>query len=464
MANTTERLANIGYIGLKVEATPGVAVVPTDFIPLYSEDMSTMLNLVEDVPIAGMAWGRYQNLQGQRGHKGKFTCMAEPNTAAKLFNMLMTAGTILTGYTITCTSANATIGATYTNNGQTFTVVGTIAASTTLLVVGTGAPAASGTLTKATGTGDATITFSAFSANNINMWPFTTGVGAASYTVDISTGNQVFRFFGSGLSQISPKFQGNEMQFECNMSSLGAWDTRQLASTPTGTNPWTIVFDTTYDPAPTDGLVVGDTLQIQKAAGGTINIVVASINVNGTTITTTTADPTSAVLGDAVIIRPQTPSFTSRTPFLWSRSQFCFSTTALLALSATHTPLEQGVDWAVMHKFENDEGSKRSGNFDPASLPRLTYDASFKIKKFFDDPLDMAKFNSLVKQAVVIRHFSETNFELRITMNNIKPRTTPKPKLSSDALAYAEFEFAPQYDPTDGQAMDVKVLDALAAL
>lgn len=65
------------------------------------------------------------------------------------------------GYTFTVTSANATVGATYTNNGQTFTVLSTIAASTTLRMYGTGAPAASGTLTKASGTGDATIAFSA---------------------------------------------------------------------------------------------------------------------------------------------------------------------------------------------------------------------------------------------------------------------------------------------------------------
>jgi len=61
----------------------------------------------------------------------------------------------------TVTSANATAGATYTNNGETFTVQQTIAGATTLLCSSTGAPAASGDLTKASGTGDATIAFSA---------------------------------------------------------------------------------------------------------------------------------------------------------------------------------------------------------------------------------------------------------------------------------------------------------------
>lgn len=68
-------------------------------------------------------------------------------------------------FAFTVSSANATVGATYTNNGQTFTVQTTIAAQTALVCTGTGVPLASGTLTKASGTGDATITFSAYAVN-----------------------------------------------------------------------------------------------------------------------------------------------------------------------------------------------------------------------------------------------------------------------------------------------------------
>jgi hypothetical protein len=69
-------------------------------------------------------------------------------------------------YRFTVTAANATAGATYTNNGQTFTVTDTITAGTILYCFGTGAPTANGTLTFATGIGDATITFSANTAPN----------------------------------------------------------------------------------------------------------------------------------------------------------------------------------------------------------------------------------------------------------------------------------------------------------
>jgi hypothetical protein len=56
-------------------------------------------------------------------------------------------------------SGNATSGATYTNNGVTYTVSATIAAGTLLQATGNAAPTTSGTLTKASGTGDATLTF-----------------------------------------------------------------------------------------------------------------------------------------------------------------------------------------------------------------------------------------------------------------------------------------------------------------
>lgn len=66
-----------------------------------------------------------------------------------------------TRYVFTVTSANATQGAIYSNNSQTFRVQTTISSGTTLTTIGSGAPTSSGTLTKVSGTGDATISFSA---------------------------------------------------------------------------------------------------------------------------------------------------------------------------------------------------------------------------------------------------------------------------------------------------------------
>lgn len=59
----------------------------------------------------------------------------------------------------TTSPANATQGAVYTNNSQTFTVVTTISGGQYLVCGASGAPTATGTLTKVSGTGDATIAY-----------------------------------------------------------------------------------------------------------------------------------------------------------------------------------------------------------------------------------------------------------------------------------------------------------------
>jgi len=68
-------------------------------------------------------------------------------------------GTFYLPYSFLCTTANATVGATYTHNSVTYTVVKTVASSTVVVMSGSAAPLSSGTLTKASGTGDTTIAF-----------------------------------------------------------------------------------------------------------------------------------------------------------------------------------------------------------------------------------------------------------------------------------------------------------------
>lgn len=74
-----------------------------------------------------------------------------------------TSGTRFTEWGFVVSGAAATIGATYTNNGETYTVLQTVAATDKFLIMAPaagGAPLASGVLTKTAGGGDATITFS----------------------------------------------------------------------------------------------------------------------------------------------------------------------------------------------------------------------------------------------------------------------------------------------------------------
>jgi len=76
-------------------------------------------------------------------------------------------------YTFTITSATVVAGDVYSNNSQTF-IVSTSGTVTSMPTAGTGAPAASGTLTKVSGTGPSSLTFSAVSTASQSVLGTTT--------------------------------------------------------------------------------------------------------------------------------------------------------------------------------------------------------------------------------------------------------------------------------------------------
>lgn len=454
-----EWVGNLGYAAFATEVTPGTAAVPTAFTIMTDETMTTSYNLEEQDVVFGNASGTFQVLPGLRDHKGDITIVAEPNTAAQLADCFLTRGTLTAAYTFTVTSANATTGATYTNNGVTFTVVSTIAASTTLLMTGSGAPTVSGTLTKTGGTGDATITFSV-ATNTTDTWPFTlNGFGTVnSKTLEVSLGGLVKRFVGVQCSKLTMSQSKNQIMLKASMSALGSFQTGVIASV-SGSGPYTIVFDTTYDTNPTSKLVMGDLIRGYHKGSAYIDGTIATI-VDAKTITTTT-DMSSLTAGDTISLRPQTPSFSLLTPFLWSNTQFCFGTTASAALSATQTRLEQSSTWELDYAFESDSGSPLSGNADPFSLRRTVGTASLNAKKYFDTPDDVITFNQQSKSACVVRHYAYSGgqtYELRVTFNHIKT-DDPMPKVKSKGINFSDIKYKTQYDQTDSQHFALSVIN-----
>lgn len=389
-----ERLGNLGYVAFGKETTIGVAVIPTVFIPLYKESMQTMINLVDDIPVVGNKFGRYQVAQGNRGHHGDIEVMGEPNSAGYVFDMLMTRG--------------ATTGA------------------------------------------------------NPYTQPYTMGLTTNSYTMDISTGNQTIRYTGVQASKIKPTWEKDELHLTVSVSAIASFSPRQIASV-TGTGPCVVTLTSDYDPVPTGGLVATDLVRFYLPSSGAV-LDTSVTSLTGTTLTVP-LNVATMIAGAIVYIRPQTPTYTVLTPFIWGKLQFCFGATASAALSATQTRLDKGTDWAISNPFESDSGTARSGGFDPATLPRLVGDATFKIKKFFDTPEDYNQFNEIAKNSCVIRHYAgATNqYELRITLNNLKPKSGVKPNLESNKILYSEIDYAPVYDSGDAQGVDVKVINAIAS-
>lgn len=84
-----ETLFNKGYLAGSVEATPGVAVTPTDFFQPYDVNLHTKRNFGKLAPAAGNLFGTQTVVPGLRDHTGDATLVFEPNTAEKLFNMIL---------------------------------------------------------------------------------------------------------------------------------------------------------------------------------------------------------------------------------------------------------------------------------------------------------------------------------------------------------------------------------------
>lgn len=279
--------------------------------------------------------------------------------------------------------------------------------------------------------------------------------------IDISTGNIVKRFWGIGFSSMSPDWSDNEMRLKLKASGLGSFQGQTIATIAT----ITLTLSTKYDPVPNKGLVVGDLVRIYKeSTGATLDTTIATVNVDGITVTLG-ASAAAFAAGDVIHLRPATQTLSLLPTFLWAKTKFSFGATAAAALAATHTPVEQGSTYEILHPFKDDGGEKRSGSFDPATLIRLLGDASLSVKKFFDTPEEIKKYNDMDKSALVIRHFAgdANEHEFRVTFHNLTT-DTPVAQIASGEVNYATLALLPNYDATDGKAVSLTVINATSTI
>lgn len=183
-------------------------------------------------------------------------------------------------FTVTAVTTAPTVGATYTNNGITYTVIATVAATGTMVaMVGTGPPTTTGTLTKTSGTGDATLTFSAnvphpnWIAANVSAVTTSPvgGASAAVYTNNSITYTVIATVSGTGTT-ISLYGNGVPTQSATLTKVSGTGDATLTVTSITGSYlNWNAVTgaQTSYSgPAvKCQGLMVSDILTRLEGAG-----------------------------------------------------------------------------------------------------------------------------------------------------------------------------------------------------
>lgn len=388
-------VGNRGYLGLKVQADKDTAIVPTDFVPYYSESMVTTDTKHRQNSVKGNRMAAQATHPGLRAHTGSVTVLAEPNTIARFLDMLMTKGNT--------------------------------------------------------------------SGSNPYTHPFTVGDTEDYYTVEIQKGKYVERFVGVKANNMKPTYVDNTMQMEVGLTALSSFKMATVSATPTFTDPtWNVLFNIDHDPNPTKGLVVGDTLIFDD---GTTPVEAEIVTINSGTSIEVDVDVTGFGAGDNVRIKALTPSFTLLTPFSWARTEYRFGANAAAALSATHTPLDDGTEWELVHANEADEGAHTTGSYDPSDIRRTTFDATVSVTRVFDSLTELEDFEDNNKKALVIRMFAGnvTTYELRITLNDLRITEQTK-ETASDSVVKITQTLMPNYDAGDAQGLDVKVINAVSTI
>ncbi len=276
-----------------------------------------------------------------------------------------------------------------------------------------------------------------------------------SYTVDIKRGRFVYRFFGVEARAISAEFEDNSMRLNASVSALGMFAPSEI----TNVNTNTLTLSTAFSSTPTKGLVASDLIRIFRANGTVVDTTVSSL----TDTTVTVASAGSAQNGDIVCIRPATPTYSLVDVFQFARSQFKFGADASAALSANHTPVQEGSGWNIIHAMLPDEGRKASGSHDPVSLVRGLGDIEINTRIFHDTPDDERRFVAHEKRAIVISHLAGTGYELRITGNNLAIAEKPV-NLEVGEVLFSEAVFKARYDTSDGAMFGVTVINNIATI
>ena len=165
-------------------------------------------------------------------------------------------------------------GAQYTNNGQTFTFTRAFGTGTTSFVLnGTGAPSASGTLTRTSGTGPATITFSAF----------TTAVGPATIPFSLALTQDNRYVFGVTALAVAVaagvQYTNNAQTFTLSAAAAAAAVSISTNGTgaPTGSGTLSIVANQfTFTVPATASQIAPGTVYSHNGQNYTVNLLFAA--------------------------------------------------------------------------------------------------------------------------------------------------------------------------------------------
>lgn len=311
------------------------------------------------------------------------------------------------------------------------------------------------TMTKGSTTGNGTDGFT---------HPFTVGDGD-SYTVDISRGGYVHRFWGVRGDSLKFAFEDNKLKATLGIKALGFFNGASLSLAASGAVT-TLKLSNAQDPLPNKGLVIGDVVTIIQDSGTAVDVTLTSVNADGITIGFSSTSITAAI-GQPVFLKAQSPSFgTFQDPFYMSSALVGFGATTSAADTAaaarsTATPCYEISFEAKNNMFD----APASGYRGAAVLLNGMQEGQLELTRLFSDPTQMQKWNEAAKQAVTIictGRFIKSDLttveKLTIKMNRVKLMSNEEP-LEVDNYIVDKEKFEVLYDPSDAAAVVITLID-----
>jgi len=294
--------------------------------------------------------------------------------------------------------------------------------------------------------------------------PFLPGDGK-SYTIEIPRGNYAQRIYGARGSNLKFEYENNKLKCTVSIKALGQFYGASLAVALTGAAQTTAVLSTEYDERPTDGLVVGDTIIV-----GGVEVVLTSVNANGTTLGFASTAITAAV-GDALFLKAQTYSpGTFREPLYMGQTLVGLgadiaAATIAAGARATATPCYQ-----IVSNLKNNLLDAPASNFNgPAVLLNQTKEADLNLKTLFETPGAFQQWIEAAKRAVTIVVTGKaiktdlTTFELLSIKYHKVKRLTNENAVEKGAYIYDDQKFEALYDNGDAQSIEISIVNRTAA-
>ena len=407
MASTRE-----GYLAIKKETTPALAVKPTNFIHFKSGDVKYNPEVIANNPIQNNTWNAITAVQGKASASGSYEFDLDANEAVHILQAAL-------GNRVTADISSATDASVFKH---TLTHVSALPAFT-----------------------------------------LEQGKGNLTDTTNNRQNYQVDRAFGCMVDKVKIASNDGIISMSADIKAHGVL---QKASIITDISAGSSVV-ASLDSA--EGFVSGDTVNLFDNTPQNEDDTLSAVSISGKTVTIGTVATGYSASSEAKIeLTPQTPSYGVPSVMNFDDVSFQFGADLTAAASADEENVE---NWELeyMNALTERYGSLRKSASVIAPKGR---GAILKYTKYFENVVDRDRYLNLKSQACII---TITNNKIVSATDTNQAKETIEIKVPStvftaydmptgtDDLYAVSCEMEVFYDATEGKAIEILVTNSKAA-